>query len=225
MNVLYLSLFLAFFLFLALFLFFRLLDSSNEVDWGARWLNRIDGLIRAFCRRFHRLPIDAIPLPDHGAAILVSNHVSGLDALVLIAASKRPLRFLIAREEYERPGLHWILRAAGCIPVDRTKQPERAYRQALRALAAGEVVAVFPHGGIRWPIHPHTPLKAGAVQLAQRSKSLIYPAHIAGVKGKGRNLSALFMRSKLRVDVFPAINCTHMSVDEGMRHLAQLLNK
>jgi 1-acyl-sn-glycerol-3-phosphate acyltransferase len=225
MNVFEMSLLLALLLSLSIFSLFRLFDAANEVDWGPRWLNRIDGFIRLLCRHFHRLSPSPIVLPDRGAAILVSNHVSGLDALALIAATKRPLRFLIAREEYERRGLHWVLRAAGCIPVDRENRPERAYREALRALASGEVVAVFPHGGIRWPVNPHTPLKAGAVQLAQRSKSLLYPVYIDGIKGKGRNISAILMRSNLSVKSFPAIDCTHLEVDEGVRHLAQLLNK
>ena len=79
-----------------------------------------------------------IPLPETGAAIVVCNHISGLDPLVLIAATPRPLRFLIAREEYERFGLQWLFRLGKCIPVERDKRPELAMRAALRAIENGE---------------------------------------------------------------------------------------
>jgi len=74
----------------------------------------------------------------------VSNHVSGLDPLLLIAATRRPLRFVIAREEYERWGLRWLLHAVGCIPIARGRNPRSALSAARAALEAGEVVALFP---------------------------------------------------------------------------------
>jgi len=103
-----------------------------------------------------------------GCALLACNHISGLDPFLLIAASPRPLRFMIAREEYERFGLRWLFRRGHCIPVDRDRQPERALREALRALNAGEVVAVFPQGGIQRESQGHRKLKGGVVRLAQK---------------------------------------------------------
>src|SRR5688500_11612253 len=99
----------------------RRLERANKADWGNKWLNRLDGLNRIFCRRFHRLRHGKLSLPEEGGALLASNHVSGLVPLLLIAASRRPLRFMIAREEYERWWLKWLLRAVGCIPVERSR--------------------------------------------------------------------------------------------------------
>ena len=128
-----------------------------------------------FCRYVHRFEYQLIPLPEQGGALLACNHISGLDPFLLIAASPRPLRFMIAREEYERFGLRWLFRRAHCIPVDRECQPERALREALRALDAGEVVAVFPQGGIHLESQGHRKLKGGVVRLAQKSACSIYP--------------------------------------------------
>src|SRR5688572_9865683 len=117
------------------------LEKANKADWGNKWLNRLDGLNRIFCRRFHRLRHAKMVLPDTGGALVASNHVSGLDPLLLIAASRRPLRFMIAREQYERWGLKWLFRAVGCIPVERSHNPRAAFHAARAALERGEIVA------------------------------------------------------------------------------------
>lgn len=174
-------------------------ETANVADWGSRWVNRLDGLNRLFCRHFHRLRHDSLPLPARGAALLVSNHVSGLDPLVLIAASERPLRFLIAREQYDRWWLKWLFRAIGCIPVERSRNPTAAYAAARRALEAGEVVALFPHGRIHLDHYQPTPLKRGVALLARETGAPIVVVRLDGVRGVGRTVSAVFLRSRVRL--------------------------
>jgi 1-acyl-sn-glycerol-3-phosphate acyltransferase len=123
----------------------RALERANGAEWGGKWLDRLDGLNRIFCRRYHRLSAECLPLPEQGPALLVANHCSGLDPLLPIAASRRPLRFIIATEQYHRFGLEWLFRAVGCIPVDRRGRPERAFRDALKALRAGETAIPTAH--------------------------------------------------------------------------------
>lgn len=185
----------------------RLGESANEVDWGHPWLNRIDGLNRILCRRFHRLQHNDIALPETGGALLVCNHISGLDPLLMIAACKRPLRFLIAREQYERFGLHWLLKGVGCIPVDRTGRPEQALREALRVLQQGEVVALFPHGRIHLDSDPPRRLKGGVIWLAKQTGAPIFPMRLTDVCGEGRTVSAVFMPSRARLQGFTALDC------------------
>lgn len=219
-------------LFLGLLLLWRMwhrfwerCERANQVDWGYKWLNRIDGLSRLLSYRYHRLEFDPIALPETGPAVVVANHISGLDPLLLIATVQRPLRFLIAREEYERFGLTWLFKRAGCIPVDRDRRPERALRQAMEALARGEVVALFPHGGIQKRGKPPKKIKGGAVRLAHTQGCKIFPAHIDGIKGHGHTLLALPLRSRARITALPVLDCAEQSYDECVDHLAQLLNK
>lgn len=211
----------------AVFLLWRLwraAGAANEVDWGRLWVNRIDGLNRLLCWRYHRLQADSIELPEQGPAILVANHISGLDPLLMIAASPRPLRFIIASEQYHRFGLNWLFRAAGCIPVDRKGRPERAFRAALKALAEGEVVALFPHGKIHLDDEPPRRLKPGAVRLAQLARCPITPVRLEGVKAKGHIFLPVLLRARARIDNFPVLTCDNQDASACLHYLQQTLD-
>lgn len=177
----------------------------NEVNWGAWWTNAIDGWVRWFARRYHRLNGERVRLPQDGGALLVANHLSGLDPLLLIAMSDRPLRFLIAEEEFNRFGLRWVFRAAGCIPVDRGGRTDAAFRSAVRALRKGEVVALFPHGRIYLDDQEEPRVKPGVLRLAQLSRCPIIPVRLQGVAGIGTVLTSVIRRSQASLKVLPTI--------------------
>ena len=86
-------------------------------------------------------------IPDEGPALLVCNHVSYVDSLVITAACRRPIRFVIGRRFFAMPVLSFLLRQGRAIPIDA--EPDAATLAAIHAaLAAGEPVAVFPEGGV-----------------------------------------------------------------------------
>ncbi len=199
------------------------LERASEADWGNRWLNRLDGLNRLFCRYVHGLETAHLELPDDGPAVLAANHVSGLDPLLLIAASRRPLRFIIASEQYHRFGLEWLFRAVGCIPVDRTGRPERAFREALKALRAGDVVALFPHGTIHLDSDPRRPLKAGVARLARLAGVPVYAARIEGVRGQGLVVASVMLPSRARVTGFAPVPCQDLPSHECLMRLQSLI--
>jgi len=203
--------------------FIRFCDRYRLADWGGKFPNRIAGVISCFVHRYHGLAMKPIPLPDKGPAIVVCNHISGLDPLVLIAATPRPLRFLIAREEYERFGLQWLFRLGQCIPVERDKKPEQAMRAALRALEEGEVVALFPHGKIHLPGEMPARIKGGAVRLSQITGSPVYPLHVEGVKGAGHTLLAIPLRSSIRLSAHPPLIFEQGSSDQNIRKLQEMI--
>ncbi|MDH5435350.1 MAG: 1-acyl-sn-glycerol-3-phosphate acyltransferase [Gammaproteobacteria bacterium] len=200
-------------------------ESANEADWGGKWLNRLDGFNRLLCYKYHRLELEPIYLPKTGGAIIACNHISGLDPLLVGAAVKRPLRFMVAREEYNRFGLRWFFRATKCIPVDRNSRPEIAFREALSHLKAGEVIVVFPHGKLHLPSDPPRKLKAGAVRLSNLTGSPVFPLHISGIAGMGHVLPAVYKRSHARIRSFSPMVCEGTDVDECLEKLAEIINR
>ena len=208
-----------------LYRLWRAARRAQRADWGRGWLNVCDGLNRIFCRRFHRLRATHLPLPKHGPALVVANHVSGLDPLLLIASAHRPLRFIIAREQYQRFGLKWLLRAVGCIPVDRSASPRRALAAARHALQRGEVVALFPQGRIHLDREGHTRLKPGIRHLAEMSGAPVYPVRIDGVRGEGLTARAVALRSRARLTVFPHLYYESNHPQRLLDTLAQLLHR
>jgi len=197
--------------------------AASDVDWGNSMLNRFDGCIRLFCRYWHRLQPVELAIPETGPAILVSNHISGLDPLLMVSCSRRPLRFLIAREQYQRIGLRRLYKAIGCIPVDRERSPEKALRAAFRALRAGEVIALFPHGKIHLDSEPPRRLKAGAARLAMHTGAPLIPMRIAGVRRQGHVFSPLLLRSRAWITAYPAIDPGGQDPDDLLAELQGLL--
>ncbi len=217
----YFFLFIFFALLLAVFFIAR---HRAIVDWQHPWLNWMDGLNRLYCHRFHRIHNKMITLPEQGAAIVVANHISGLDPLLLLATSTRRLRFLIASEEYERFGFTWLYRLVGCIPVDRQGRPEIAFKAALHALAEGEVVALFPQGRIQHPSETMTRLKSGAVRLAYLSKAPIIPLHIEGVRGAGDVFLPLFLPGRVVIQQYPMIEATREQRNAVLHRVADCIS-
>lgn len=203
--------------------FLQKCEQARPADWGGYVINRLVGLTVLFCRRVHRFQYQPLPLPARDGALVAANHMSGLDPLLLIAASPRPLRFLIAREEYERFGLNWVFRLAGCIPVDREARPERALREALRALQAGDVIALFPHGKIHLDSDPPRRLKGGVAYLAHKSGAPICPVRLDDVRGAGHTVLAVLIPSSARLKSYPLQDCRHLGRDQCLASLAQKL--
>ena len=91
-------------------------------------------------------------IPTEGAAVIVCNHVSFVDAVLLMAASPRPIRFLMDHRIFRVPVLGGLFRLAKAIPIAPQKDDPAAYEAAFEAATAalreGELLAIFPEGGI-----------------------------------------------------------------------------
>jgi len=91
-------------------------------------------------------------IPEEGAALLVCNFVSRVDTLVVLAASPRPIRFVLDQRFFRVPLLGFLLRRTGAIPV--APDPvvlARAHREIARTFLEGDLVAIFPEGGLLEP--------------------------------------------------------------------------
>lgn len=211
-----------FFLFLWIW---RACHRANVVDWGHSWINILDGFLRLYIKYFHRFKYQPVPLPESGAALLVSNHVSGLDPLLMIAACNRPVRFMIAQEQYDRFGLNWVFRQVGCIPLQRGARIEKPFRAALQALENGEVVALFPEGAIHTRRKPAKRLKGGVAKLSELSGAPVYPVTIDGILIEGFTVLTLFMPNKASLTSYPVINCLSLGHETCMAKLTKILIK
>ena len=102
----------------------------------------------------YRLDIRGIEehIPDQGPALLVCNHVSFADALLIGGAVPRPVRFVMYYRIFNIPVMRWVFRTAGAIPIAGAKEDpelmERAFAAIDKALAEGEIVGIFPEGAL-----------------------------------------------------------------------------
>ena len=111
-------------------------------------------------------------IPTQGPAVLVCNHVSFVDAVLLMAASPRPIRFLMDHRIFRVPVLGWLFKLAKAIPIAPQKDDPAAYEAAFEAAAAvlrdGELLAIFPEGGITRD-GTVQPFKGGIMKVLERA--------------------------------------------------------
>ncbi|KRA75760.1 glycerol acyltransferase [Lysobacter sp. Root667] len=104
-------------------------------------------------RTLYRLRVEGIEhIPDEGPALVVCNHVSYMDALILSASIPRPVRFVMYYKIFNIPVMSWIFRTAKAIPIAGAREnPElmqRAFDEIEAALADGQIVGIFPEGAL-----------------------------------------------------------------------------
>lgn len=172
-------------------------------------------------------------IPAHGPALVVCNHVSFVDALVVGGASPRPLRFLMDRPIYESPWLHWLFKLVGAIPVDSERRDpgglRRSLEQVSQALRAGEVVMVFPEGRLTTDGEIHR-FRRGLDLILARDPVPVVPAGLAGLWGSwtsnrgGRALTKPPRRFRARVALYfgpplPAEQADRPQVEARVRAL------
>ena len=110
-------------------------------------------LVWAISHTMYRVRHDGLDaIPDKGAAVLVCNHVSYMDACLLAGAVRRPVRFIMARNIYQLPVLNFIFRTGRTVPILPEKEDpavyEAAFRDVREGLAAGDLFCIFPEGKI-----------------------------------------------------------------------------
>jgi acyl-[acyl-carrier-protein]-phospholipid O-acyltransferase/long-chain-fatty-acid--[acyl-carrier-protein] ligase len=120
-------------------------------------------------------------IPVTGGAVLVANHLSYVDVVVLQLASPRPLRFLAYRGPANPGWFEWVFRQAGVIAVSDAN-PYEAVRRAIHCAAAGEIVCLFPEGRIS-RTGQLMEIKRGFEVIARRARVPVIPAAVDGLWG------------------------------------------
>jgi 1-acyl-sn-glycerol-3-phosphate acyltransferase len=135
----------------------------------------------------HRVStVDVERIPDEGPAVLVCNHVSYVDAIVIGAASPRPIRFVMDHRIFKTPLLGWIFRTAKAIPIAPAKEDpfmmERAFVDIAEALHQGDLVCIFPEGKLTTTGEINE-FRGGIAKIVERSKVPVIPMALRGLWG------------------------------------------
>jgi 1-acyl-sn-glycerol-3-phosphate acyltransferase len=137
-------------------------------------------LATAFVKVFFRLrAYDVANVPKQGGAIILSNHESFLDPMLVGCPVRRPLCFMARDTLFRNPILGWILRWVNAFPVKRGRADRAAMRTALERLSAGDVLVMFPEG-TRTPNGELQPVKGGFRFLVRKANVAVVPVVLDG---------------------------------------------
>jgi 1-acyl-sn-glycerol-3-phosphate acyltransferase len=174
------------------------------------------------------------PLPVDSGGLVVANHRSPIDPMMVWTnhhfrgdptGKSREVRvagFLTASEFCDVPGLRWLVRTMRSIPVDRNGQDMAPTREALRRLKNGELVGLFPEGGINWGTRLRS-ANPGVAFLALKSKVKVYPVFIHDAPQPVNSIADPFVtRCRVRVTYGEPID---LSEFHGQKTTPELLNE
>ncbi|MEX1828112.1 MFS transporter [Luteibacter sp. CQ10] len=135
----------------------------------------------------YRVRVDGLKnVPDEGAALVVCNHVSFMDPLILMASVRRPMRFVMYHKIFNIPVLKFVFRTAKAIPIAGRNEDaalmEEAFDRIDEALAAGEVVCIFPEGGLTRD-GGIAPFRPGVDRILARRPVPVVPLALRGMWG------------------------------------------
>jgi 1-acyl-sn-glycerol-3-phosphate acyltransferase len=169
-----------------------------------------------FARIYHRVNVLAPQrLPKQGPAILICNHVSGLDPMLIQSVCPRLIVWMMAREYYEIAALRWIFKTVEAIPVDRGGRDLAATRAALRALEHGRILGVFPEGRIE-TTRDLLPFQTGVAMMAVKANVPVYPAYLDGTQRGKEMLQAFLYRNVATVAFGPPLEVGGVSTSKDM---------
>lgn len=125
-------------------------------------------------------------IPESGPAVLACNHVSFVDAIVVLAASPRPIRFIMDHQIFRIPLLSFVFRTARAIPIASAKEDpamlEAAYNEVAHALGHGDLVGIFPEGKITRDGELQ-PFKGGIARIVDTTPVPVIPMALRGLWG------------------------------------------
>lgn len=188
-------------------------------------------------RAMYRAKIEgARNFPETGAAVIVANHVSFADWLILSAACPRPIRFVMHASFMKLPLFGSFFRRAKVIPIAGGKEDpgilESAFRKVSEELRAGELVCIFPEGGLTRD-GKLGPFRPGVERVLSENPVPVVPVALDGMWGSffsrrhGRAMSKPFRRlwSRIAVRVGPPLPARDASAERLRTVVANLLAK
>jgi 1-acyl-sn-glycerol-3-phosphate acyltransferase len=135
----------------------------------------------------YRLRVQGIDrIPEHGPALLICNHVSFVDPIVISAACRRPVRFIMEASIFRIPVLNAVFRGMKAIPVAPAKEDPEVYERAFAVVAeelrAGELVCIFPEGRLTADGEVRE-FRAGMLRILQETPVPVIPMALSNLWG------------------------------------------
>ncbi|MDB5984478.1 MAG: 1-acyl-sn-glycerol-3-phosphate acyltransferase [Pseudomonas sp.] len=153
-------------------------------------------------------------IPDEGAALLVCNHVSFVDALLIAGSVRRPIRFVMYYKIFNLPVLNFIFRTAGAIPIAGRGEDlliyDQAFKKIAQCLSDGELVCIFPEGKLTTDGEINE-FKGGVTRILEETPVPVIPLALQGLWGSffSRDPNKGFLRrlwSRITLVAGPAVD-------------------
>jgi len=168
-------------------------DGSTAVFWYLNYL------YVKFVHHLQANDIDLVPKELHpGKLIVVCNHQSPIDPLLVQSQCRFKIRWLMAKE-FMSPSLSIVWKLSEVIPIARDGQDTAGLRAALKHLRSNGVVGIFPEGGIKQPRHAVHPFANGVGAMIAKTKATVLLATVDGTPASDEMEDALFERSYSKV--------------------------
>ena len=152
-------------------------------------------IVWPFLRIFNRIKISGFErIPASGPAVIIANHRSMWDPVILFCRIRRRVYFIGKAELFDNWFLGFVLPRIGVFPVKRTQLDRSAIRRASEVLEQGHVLAIFPEG-TRSKTGELMPFKGGAAFFAHRADAPVYPVYFDNT----RKIFPLSIGQKVRV--------------------------
>jgi 1-acyl-sn-glycerol-3-phosphate acyltransferase len=152
-------------------------------------------------------------VPKTGGVLLVSNHQSYLDPVLVGVRLERPLSYLAKSELFENPVLNWLIRALHAFPVRQGAGDVGAVKETIRRLQEGRALNIYPEGS-RTPDGTLQPIELGVALVVRRAKVPVVPVILDGsfrAWPKGRKL---FRAWPIRMSYGPPMDMSRMKAEE-----------
>ena len=191
-------------------------EPSVEDRLDIRLLHLADKL---FSRVWHHTVVrKSYPLPEAGPAILVCNHTSGLDPLLIQSVVPRVIVWMMAKEYYDIKALTWVFKMIEAIPVDRFARDTASVRAGLRHLKDGRILGVFPEGRIE-RTRELLPFQTGVALLAIRTGVPVYPAFLDGTQRNKSMIGGFIWPNRATLAFGPPVEFDRSSTSkENLEH-------
>lgn len=193
---------------------------ATDPDDPRTGLTRLGLLL--YARVLHGMRVERAAGSDvrHGPLIVVANHTAGVDPLLIQAACPVFIRWIMASDMRWR-ALDPLWSFGKVIFVDRHEGGGPGLRETIRALRGGEVVGIFPEGGIERPRQAILPFREGVGVLIRRSGAPVLPIVIDGTPESPTAKASLWTPSRARLRIMAPIDygATGLSASEITRAL------